>query len=233
MSSEEAELRGEVLDVYVSRGGGWWNPDHGDVEIPEGWALLPSGDAYLTRTVVAAGEHWIAWRPRDRHNRHRRRLGVWAPEEHIEFAEHQAERTADARARARERAAAQRDKSELAYREELAAAIEVWLDFTDEHRGLAQQIAGAAADHAAVVGSGRVGRTSTLSLEEKAALAARAHIRHHYTDYEDQLFQAESDSGITDVDAETYRELRRRAHDAVDRFLAEHRASIDTSPTSE
>lgn len=110
------------------------------------------------------------------------------------------------------------------YRDELAAAIVAWLDFADQHTELATKIAQAAADHAAVVGSGRVGRTSTLSLQEKAALAARAHIRHHHTDYEDQLVEHEAELGFTQLDSETYRALRRDAHQAVDRFLETHRA---------
>lgn len=225
MVEEEAaeSIDGEVLDVYVSREGGWWNPDHGDVEIPDGWALLPAGNAYLTRTVAKTGPHWIAWRPGDRPRRRRQRLGVWAPEEHIELAERQAERTAADRARARERAAVQRDRTEQAYRDELAEAIVTWLDFADVHAELAAQIAQAAADHAAVVGSGRVGRTSTLSLEEKAALAARAHIRHHHTDYEDQLIEHEAETGFADLDTDTYRALRRVAHGVVDAFIDEHR----------
>jgi hypothetical protein len=214
-------IDGEVLNVYVSREGGWWHPDHGDVEIPDGWALLPAGDAYLTRTVTKAGPHWIAWRPGDR--RRRQRLGLWAPEENIELAERQAARTAAGRARARERAAVQRDRTEGAYRDELVAAIVTWLDFAEENGELAARIAQAAADHAAVVGSRRVGRTSTLSLEEKAALAARAHIRHHHTDYEDQLIEHEAATGLANLDTETYRALRRIAHKVVDAFIDEHR----------
>lgn len=215
-------LDSQVLDVYVSRDGGWWHPDHGDVEIPDGWAFLPAGDAYLTRTVSAAGAHWIAWQPGNR-RRHRRRLGVWAPEATIELAELQAEHTQDERARARQRAAAQRDRVEQVYRDELAAAIVTWLDFDDAHADLADEIARVAADHAAVVGSGRVGRTSTLTLEEKAALAARAHIRHHHTDYDEQLVQHQAERGFVELDIEAYRTLRRNAHAAVDRFLDAHR----------
>jgi len=227
MPGEDSRIEDEVLDVYVLREGGWRNPDHGDVAIPDAWAFLPAGDAYLTRTVVAAGSHWIAWRPGDRRGRRRRRLGVWAPAEHIEVAEHEAERTATSRAQARERAAEQRHETERTYRDELVTAIVAWLDFEGQHADLAKQIARAAAERAAAVGSGRVGRTSTLTIEEKAALAARAHIRHHFTDYEDQLLHAEAEFDVADVDADTYRRLRRQAHDAVDRFLAEHRPSTD------
>src|ERR687883_603283 len=43
---------------------------------PEGWALLPPGDAGLTRRVKAAGEHWVVQEKRGRKVFSR---GVWAP----------------------------------------------------------------------------------------------------------------------------------------------------------
>ena len=76
------------------------------------------------------------------------------------------------------------------YRDELADAIRQFLAFAPEHSELSNEIASEAAIRAAVVGSGRVGRTRTVSLDERAALAARALIRHRYTSYEDDLFDA-------------------------------------------
>jgi hypothetical protein len=72
-------------------------------------------------------------------------------------------------------------------------------------------------------------------------LAARAYIRHHHTDYEIWLIKAEAaGSGILDEDEEDeigddhggdrswgtldYREIKRRAHQAVDAFLEAHRS---------
>ena len=43
------------------------------------------------------------------------------------------------------------------------------------------------ASHACAVGSGRVGRTSSLPTEEKVRRAVVAHVRHCHTDYEDLL----------------------------------------------
>lgn len=71
------------------------------------------------------------------------------------------------------------------------------------------------------MGSGRVGRTSKLSLEEKAELAARAYIRHNHTRYEDRLMNAGPLE--PDLDDPLYRELRARAHEEVDRFLERRR----------
>ena len=44
--------------------------------VPEGWELLPPGDATLTRRVKAAGEHWAVQFMKGRKKFSR---GVWAP----------------------------------------------------------------------------------------------------------------------------------------------------------
>jgi uncharacterized protein with GYD domain len=44
--------------------------------VPEGWVLLPPGDAALTRGVKAAGEHWAV---QERKGRKVFSRGVWAP----------------------------------------------------------------------------------------------------------------------------------------------------------
>lgn len=70
-----------------------------------------------------------------------------------------------------------------------------------------------------MVGSGRVGRTRTIGVEERAALAARAYIRHRCTSYEDDL----ADTAVWD-DEFLYREVKAAAQQAVDDFLASHRS---------
>lgn len=219
MPVEEAvDLSGVVLDVYESRAG-WWHPQHGEVVTPEGWAFLPSGEAFVTRTVKAAGVFWLAWSPRTRSRRHRRLLGLWAPQTTIVAAQRAAADTEATRAVRREAGARSRERREARYQDELTAAIVAYLAFATEHQALAETIAKDAAERAAVVGSGRVGRTRLLALEERAALAARAQVRHTNTDYEQQL-KALSMVGNDD---ELYRQIKANAHDEVDRFLAEHR----------
>lgn len=206
------------LDAYESRDG-WWNPEHGDVLPPEGWEFLPSGDAFVTRTVKAAGVYWLAWAPRSRSRRHRRLLGLLAPRDTIENALAAAAATAAARAVRREAGARSRARQEERYEDELTDAIVGFLAFAPEHEALARSIAEAAAARAAVVGSGRVGRTRVLSLEDRAALAARAEIRHAHTDYEQRL----DELSPFDEDESRYRVIKAAAHDAVDAFLAAHR----------
>ena len=75
-------LSTQHLDVHATKNGPW-NPQHGDIEIPTGWDFLPSGDAFLTRTVKAAGTYWLSWQPRSQQRQHRRLLGLWAPSQAI------------------------------------------------------------------------------------------------------------------------------------------------------
>jgi uncharacterized protein DUF2293 len=61
-----------------------------------------------------------------------------------------------------------------------------------------------------------------LPVDERAALAARAWIRHRFTDYDDDLAAARDAFG--EVDDFLYHDLKRRASEAVDAFLAKHRS---------
>jgi hypothetical protein len=207
------------LDVYDTREGPW-NPERGDIEVPEDWEFLPTGDAFVTRTVKAAGQYWLSWQPRTRHRPHRRLLGLWAPADAIHAAQVRAKETAEKRAAGRTVNARSRARREQRYREQLQQAVLEFLDFAPEHADLANQIATESAAHAAVVGSGRVGRTQLLSIEDKARLAAGAHIRHRYTSYEDELGDVPFEAWGED---ELYREIKGAAHEAVGDFLDHHR----------
>jgi hypothetical protein len=222
----EVDIAALQLDVYDTREG-WWNPEHGDVEIPDGWEFLPTGDAFLTRTVKAAGVYWLCWRPRGRNRPHRRLQGLWAPAAAIRAAEERAKQTAAKRAATRAQSERARARQEQRYQEELREAILGFLDFSPTHTGLAEQIATETAAHAAVVGSGRVGRTQLLSLEQKAALAARAHIRHRYTSNHNELDQIPFEAWYED---DVYREVKGDANHAVDNFLDEHRSMPTKRP---
>lgn len=216
----ELDIAALQLDVYDTRQG-WWNPEHGDLEIPDDWECLPTGDAFLTRTVKAAGIYWLCWRPRSRNHPHRRLQGLWAPAAVIRAAEERAKQTAAKRATARAQSERSRARHEQRYQEELREAIIDFLNFSPTHAGLAEQIATDTAAHAAVVGSGRVGRTQLLRLEQKAELAARAHIRHRYTSYHHELDQIPFEAWDED---DVYREVKGAAHHAVDDFLDENRS---------
>lgn len=128
--------------------------------------------------------------------------------------------TEERRARQRKQGEAHRRRREVAYQAQLRTAILSFLGFDLAHRGLAERIADEASARAAVVGSGRVGRTTKIGIEDRAALAARAYIRHRFTSYEDDLV----DQLVWDDDY-LYREVRDAAQQAVDDFLAKHRSA--------
>lgn len=216
----------EHLEVYDTKSG-LWHPQLGELTQPDGWSFLPAGDAFVTRRVKAAGVYWVLFRPRGR-RAHRRQLGLLAPADAIASAQIEAVTTASRREHERVAGTRQRNKSEATYRDEFEDAVMQWLNFSSEHATMASEIARGAADRAAVVGSGRVGRTKTLTIEDRAALAARAFIRHRYTDYEDQLLSLELSAFDQDIDADIievgeYPEIKQAAHRAVDAFLDDHR----------
>ena len=212
----------EILWVYPPRteSEGWWCRQYGNIEIPEGWESLPPGDAFVTRQVKLMGPHWVA---KKRAKGYTQTLGIWAPKENIEAAKKLAEETTAQREAKRVVSRKQREKQEAKYRERFAEAVYEHLDFSRRYQKLAHDIAKAVAEHATEVGSERVGRTRKLTLEEKAVLAARAHIRHNYTKYEDQLlgfdFPLEPDDYL-------YREVKNEAQEAVDEFLSRHRRRV-------
>lgn len=214
-------LTDQHLDVYATKDG-LWNPEQGDIEIPADWEFLPSGDAFLTRTVKAAGAYWLSWQPRSRHRQHRRLLGLLAPSQAIAEAQVRAEATAERREANRAVGAQSRERQEERYRGDLEEAIVRFLAFVPDYQELAQRIAKETAAHAAVVGSGRVGRTRKLTLDERAALSARAYIRHSFTNYHDNLDALSLEHWDEEY---LYREIKGAANDAVDHFLLEHRSS--------
>lgn len=190
----------------------WWAPGLGLVRTPPGWVFLPRGEHFVTRKLKEWGRYWVVLRRRPRYTE---TLGLLAPEEAVVEALRLAEETEEVRGRRRAASARARERAEERYRRQLEQAILAYLDFAPEHSALAEEIAWGAAARAVEVGSGRVGRTRKLSLEGKAALAARAYIRHRYTRYEEMLAQPFAE--------EFYRDIKAAAQDEVDQFLERHR----------
>ena len=163
------------------------------------------------------GPHWVAKKPAKGYTR---TLGMWAPKENIAAAQKLAEEIRAQREAKRVVYRAQPERREAKYREQFAEAVYRYPTFAPKHEKLAQDIARYVAEHTTQVGSERVGRTSKLSLKEKAMLAARAYIRHNYTKYEDRLLDFEFPLERDDY---LYREIKSEAEEAVDKFLDRHR----------
>ena len=95
---------------------------------PEGWMLLPPGDAALTRRVKAAGEHWVVQEKKGRKVFSR---GVWAAAATIDKirAELEAERSTEGYAKRKEADARRRDKAQADYVEDFYGAVLAFLAF--------------------------------------------------------------------------------------------------------
>src|SRR3954463_283417 len=150
---------------------------------PEGWVLLPPGDAALTRRVKAAGEHWVVQEKKGRKIFSR---GVWAPAATIDRirAELEAERSTDGYARRKEAASRRRDQAQAEYVDDFHGAVVTFLAFPPNHADLAQRLARAVTAHATPVGSGTVARTKRIPVEQRAEAAVIAWMRHSTTGYD-------------------------------------------------
>jgi hypothetical protein len=150
---------------------------------PEGWTLLPPGDAALTRRVKAAGDHWVIQEKKGRKVFSR---GVWAAATTIDKirAELEAERATEGYAKRKQSDARRRDKVQADYVDDFLGTVVKFLAFHPAHADLAKRLAKAITSHATPVGSGTVARTKRISIEERAEAAVIAWMRHQTTAYE-------------------------------------------------
>src|SRR5947209_16159399 len=151
--------------------------------VPEGWVLLPPGDAGLTRRVKAAGDHWAV---QEKVGRRTFSRGVWAPAATIERirSELEAERSTEGYAKKQEAAARRRETAQIEYVEDFQGAVVTFLAFHPGHADLADRLARAVTEHATPVGSGTVARTKRIPVEQRAEAAVIAWMRHQTTAYD-------------------------------------------------
>lgn len=151
--------------------------------VPDGWVLLPPGDAALTRRVKTAGEHWIV---QEKVGRRMFSRGVWAPSATIERirAELDADRSTERFAKKQAADARRRELVQTEYVEDFHGAVLSFLAFHPTHADLAGRLARAVTDHATPVGSGTVARTKRIAVEQRAEAAVIAWMRHQTTAYE-------------------------------------------------
>jgi len=153
------------------------------LEPPEGWELLPPGDAALTRRVKKSGPTWTIIEKRGRKSFSR---GVWAPAENIAAARRalEAKRSTPAYERELELSALRRQRAQAAYEAEFERSVLAFLDFAPPYAEVARRLAREVTRHAAPVGSGTVARAGRLSLQERGAAAVIAWLRHRTTEYD-------------------------------------------------
>ena len=177
--------------------------------VPEGWVLLPPGDAAVTRRVKEAGDHWVVQEKKGRKTFSR---GVWAPSATIDRirAELEAERSTDGYAKRKAADARRRDKAQTEYVEDFFGSVLAFLAFHLSHADLAGRLAKAVTDHATPVGSGTVARTKRIPVEQRAETAVMAWMRHKTTGYDGMVIPR-----VKGKRREVRRMLARRSHELL------------------
>lgn len=161
-------------------------PDGKVHAVPDGWVLVPPGDPGLTRRIKAAGPAWVVQEKRGRKVFSR---GVWVPAANAAAAaaDLAAERADPGYAKKQAAAARRRDAAQAEYVEDFGAAVLAFLNFAPRHADLGRTLAAAVAAHATPVGSGTVARTKRIPVEERAAAAVIAWLRHQTTGYDSMV----------------------------------------------
>lgn len=190
--------------------------------VPADWALLPPGDAALSRRIKQDGPTWTVIEVK---GRKRFSHGIWAPAARI--AALQAERVAEQQDPAYQRrlnAGRQRRAAEqTVYAEDFRAAVLAWLNFHPSQRAAAELMATRIADHAVPVGSGTVARTERIPIEQRAEAATIAWLRHQTTGYDHMAIPRERGRR---------REIRRMLAQRSVQLLARYRQGLTIDPAT-
>jgi hypothetical protein len=154
--------------------------------VPAGWILLSPGDAALSRRIKQDGPSWTMIEVK---GRKRFSKGIWAPAARIEAlrAELVIERRDPSYQRKLASGRKRRAAEQEVYAEDFRKAVLACLDFHPVHAKKAEELSRLIADHAVPVGSGTVARTERIPIDQRAAAAVIAWMRHQTTGY-DQMF---------------------------------------------
>lgn len=158
--------------------------EYGEPESPpKEWIFLPAGDAGVTRKVSSKGSYW---RVQIKKGRRTISKGIWAPKTTIEWAKNEITSMRSSPDYERKQVAAKRlrEKKQTAYEIEFCESIENYLHFHADYKILEKLLAKAVTKHAIPIGSGTVARTSMIPIEERAARAVIAWMRHQTTAYD-------------------------------------------------
>lgn len=179
--SEAIESLAEVRPSNKERHVRTLNGD--ELKVPDGWELMPPGDAAMSRRIKKVGPSWTV---KEQKGRKLFSKGIWAPTANIESirAELDEERKDPAYQKKLDAGRKRREKQQVAYRAEFELAVLTFLAFDSRYDQLAQKMAHRIAEHATPVGSGTVARTKQIPIEKRAEAATIAWMRHQTTAYD-------------------------------------------------
>lgn len=214
MSQEERIVRTGGNGTLIDENGKAITP-------PQDWAFLPAGDAGLTRKVTGAGAFW---RVQAQMGRRVISKGIWAPATTIAQAQQEvtALRATDSYQKKLAGDRQRRAHKQTEYEQEFYLVVRAFLAFAPPHQALEQAMAEAITVHAIPVGSGTVARTTMIPIEERAAKAVIAWMRHQTTAYDSM-----SIARIKGERREVRRILARRSHELLRTYR--EGGEIDTS----
>ena len=159
------------------------SPDGRKLSVPAGWECLPPGDAGLTRRVKQLGPSWTV---QEKRGRKVFSQGVYAQADHIAQAKEEVarERSTESYARRRQSDLARREDKQASYVTEFAQAVRAYLHFAPAYAQQQSLLVDLVTAHATPVGSQTVARTQRIPVEERAASAVIAWLRHKTTAYD-------------------------------------------------
>lgn len=180
---EEYQMESNIRIVKPGAHGGLIGPNGETLKPPTDWIFLPAGDAGVTRKVTSKGSYW---RVEVKKGRRTISLGIWAPATTISQAQRDVQqiRLTDEYKNKQTYAAKRRERKQTEYETEFCLAIESFLNFHSNRKELEKKLAKAVTIHAIPVGSGTVARTQLIPIEERAARAVIAWMRHQTTAYD-------------------------------------------------
>ena len=176
-------MNGQSRIVTLATNGNLLDEKGQVVTPPLGWIFLPAGDAGVTRKVSATG---IFWRVQVKMGRRIISKGLWAPKDTIEQAKFEMKhlRETEAYHKKAEASKLRREKIQTGYVDDFCKQVRSFLNFHPCYAEQEAKIARLVTLHATPVGSGTVARTSTIPVEERAAKAVIAWMRHKTTAYD-------------------------------------------------
>ena len=113
-------------------------------------------------------------------------------------------------------------KSEKKTKEDIKKEVKGYLDFSEKHKQLAEEIAAETAARVCGAGSEKAERTNRLTFEQKVRMAANVCIRHSHTGYDDILIEKSIEQSYP-FNEDVYKEFREDAMNEVSEFIKKHR----------
>jgi hypothetical protein len=163
--------------------------EYGIVEpVSTRWELLPPGDAALSRRIKLDGPSLsvVEMKGRKRFSR-----GIWAPSDRIAALRNELESERQCPSYQKRIDAGRRRRANVqdAYAGDFREAVRLYLNFDVAYETHAASLADLVSAHAVPVGSGTVARTVRIPIEERAAAATIAWMRHQTTAYDHMEIQ--------------------------------------------